>query len=178
MVRRKGKGPSRLLPPTERGALGPSGELIPSSDSGPFWASEDSSQIDGLTIYAERSKLTGMICQRSSILALFAAALLSLASCSQEHGPVRDARADAVGSAVQRLQGKWVLTSFQPEVSLDPVMALLLRDQLDHMVVELQGQALTATGPGLTVNRTYRIGEAYLDHFTATIFDAYGVGVN
>src|SRR5437762_13856337 len=119
-----------------------------------------------------------MICQRSSVFALFAVALLSLASCSQEHGPVHDARADAVATAVQRLQGKWVLTSFQPEVPLDPVMTLLLRDQIEHMVVELQGQTLTATGPGLSVNRTYRIDQAYLDHFTATVFDAYGVGVN
>jgi len=119
-----------------------------------------------------------MFCQRSFFLAMFAAALFSLSSCSQERGPVHDARADAVATAAQRLQGRWVLTSFQPEVPLDPVMALLLRDQIDHMVVEFQGQALTATGPGVTVNRTYRIGEAYLDHFTATVFDAYGVGVD
>jgi hypothetical protein len=119
-----------------------------------------------------------MLCQRFLVRAMFAAALLSLSSCSKERGPVHDARADSVATAAQRLQGTWVLTSFQPEVPLEPVMELLLRDQIDHMVVEFRGQALTATGPGVTVNRTFRIGEAYLDHFSATVFDAYGVGVN
>src|SRR6185295_16183927 len=103
-----------------------------------------------------------MVCQRSLVLPLFVALLLSLVSCSQERGPVRDARADAVAAAVQRLQGKWVLASFQPEVPLDPVMTMLLREQIDHMVVEFQGEALVATGPGVNVNRTFKIGEAYL----------------
>jgi hypothetical protein len=113
---------------------------------------------------------------RSVAVAVLAA--LTFLSCSQERGPVRDARAEAVATAGQRLQGRWVLVSFQPETPLEPVLQLLLNEQIEHLVVEFRGQSLVATGPGVTINRTFRIGEAYLDHFKATIYDAYGVGVD
>jgi hypothetical protein len=101
-----------------------------------------------------------------------------VASCSKDQAPVRDARAEAAASAAQRLQGRWVLVSFQPDVPLDTVMQLLLNDQINRFVVDFQGQKLTAQGPGVTINRTFRVDEAYVDHFKATIYDAYGVGVD
>jgi hypothetical protein len=111
-------------------------------------------------------------------VAVAAIAAMSFLSCSQERGPVHDARAEAASSAAQRLQGRWVLATFQPETPLEPVLQLLLNEQIEHLVVEFRGQALVAQGPGVTINRTYRIGEAYVDHFKATIYDSYGVGVD
>lgn len=117
-----------------------------------------------------------MVGKRSLVLVWVA--VVALTSCSRDRGPVRDARAEAAASAGQRLQGKWVLTTFQPETPLDPVMQLLLNEQIDRLVVEFRGQSLVAQGPGVTINRTYQIGEAYADHFRATIYDSYGVGVD
>jgi hypothetical protein len=45
-------------------------------------------------------------------------------------------------------------------------------------VVEFNGQNIVAQGPGVTINRTYKIGDAYLDHFKATVYDSYGVGID
>ena len=115
---------------------------------------------------------------RMRFLAVASLSIASLASCSGERGPVRDARAEAAASASQRLQGRWVLTSFQPETPLEPVLQLLLNEQINRFIVEFKGQALVGQGPGLTINRTYRIGDAYVDHFKATVYDSYGVGVD
>ena len=117
-----------------------------------------------------------MVSKRSVVVAFLAVA--SLASCSRDQAPVRDARAEANATAAQRLQGRWVLTRFEPQVPLEPVFQLLLNAQIDHLIVEFRGQAITAQGPGVTVNRTFRIDEAYVDHFKATVFDSYGVGVD
>jgi hypothetical protein len=115
---------------------------------------------------------------RKRLLALAPLMLVSLASCSHEQGPVRDARAEAAASASQRLQGRWLLVTFQPETPLEPVLQLLLNEEINRLVVEFKGQALVAQGPGVTINRTYTIGEAYVDHFKATVYDSYGVGVD
>jgi hypothetical protein len=120
---------------------------------------------------------------RKRRFALAFSTLLSLvpvlsASCSKERGPVRDARAEAAATVGQRLQGRWVLVTFQPETPLEPVLQLLLNEQFNRLVVEFRGQALVAQGPGVTINRTYTIGDAYVDHFKATIYDSYGVGVD
>jgi hypothetical protein len=112
----------------------------------------------------------------------FAAAALSAvlfgSACTHDQGQVKDVRAEANANAAQRLQGRWVLTSFEPQVPLEPVFQLILTAQIEHMVVEAKGQTLNAQGPGLSVTRTFRVEEAYLDHFRATVFDAYGVGVD
>jgi hypothetical protein len=112
------------------------------------------------------------------LFALASSLLVSLVACSHEQGPVRDARAEAAASAVQRLQGKWVLATFQPETPLEPVLQLLLNEEINRLVVEFRGQAIAAQGPGVTINRTYTIGDAYVDHFKATITDSYGVGTD
>jgi len=115
---------------------------------------------------------------RKRLIVLASLTLVSLVSCSREQGPVRDARAEAAASAAQRLQGRWVLMSFQPDTPLEPVLQLLLNEQINRLVVDFNGQTIVAQGPGLTINRTYKVGDAYLDHFKATVYDSYGVGVD
>jgi hypothetical protein len=115
---------------------------------------------------------------RKRFFALASLGLAALTSCSHEQGPVRDVRADAAVSAGQRLQGRWVLTSLQPETPLEPALQLLLNEQINRLTVDFQGQTSVAQGPGVTVNRTFRIVEAYLDHFRATFYDQYGAGVD
>jgi hypothetical protein len=111
------------------------------------------------------------------LFVLASLALVSLVSCTHEQGPVRDVRVEAAASAAQRLQGRWLLLSFQPETPLEPVLQLLLNEQINRLIVEFNGQNIVAQGPGLTINRTYKIGDAYLDHFKATVYDSYGVGI-
>jgi len=103
---------------------------------------------------------------------------LLVASCSHDPSQIRDARADAAMNAAARLQGRWVLTSFQSATSLDPVLQLMVNEQVNRMTVDFNGQAIRAQGPGVTVNRTFKVVEAYVDHFKATIFDVYGVGTD
>jgi hypothetical protein len=111
---------------------------------------------------------------RYSIIFLF----LFLGSCPRHQGEARDARAEAIASAAERLQGRWILLSFVPEVPLDLAMQLLLNVQLGRFLVTVQGMRVAGEGPGVTVERTFRVEEAYGDHFKATIYDAYGVGVD
>jgi hypothetical protein len=61
-------------------------------------------------------------------------------------------------------------------VPLDLAMQLLLNAQLGRFIVEFRGTHVKGEGPGVTVEREFRIDEAYVDHFKATVIDAYGVG--
>ncbi len=107
-------------------------------------------------------------------LTLVAAAL---SACRHEERPPRDLRAEAAATAAQRLQGRWVLVSFEPETPLEPTLQLLLNAEIERFYIDIRGSNITGEGPGITVSRTYRIGEAYGDHFKATVYDAYGVGL-
>jgi hypothetical protein len=98
------------------------------------------------------------------------------ASCSREHGPPRDARAEAAASAAQRLQGRWLLQSFQPAQQLEFALQALLTAQIGQLVVEVNGMNMFMRGPGVVVQRTYRIDEAYGEHLQMMVFDSYGVG--
>jgi len=113
---------------------------------------------------------------KASVLAAIALGV-TVTSCSHEQGPIRDARAEAATTAAQRLQGKWTLVSYQPEVPLESALQLLLNAQLGRMVVEFSGAKVNAQGPGVTVARTFRIDEAYENHFKATVVDQFGVGI-
>jgi hypothetical protein len=83
--------------------------------------------------------------------ALFAICAVTT-SCGREQGPPRDARGEAAASAAQRLQGRWLLQSFQPTTQLDFAMQSLLNAQIG------------------------RIDEAYGEHLQMMVFDSYGVG--
>jgi hypothetical protein len=108
-------------------------------------------------------------------LALFAVGAMT-ASCSRDHGPPRDARAESAASAAQRLQGRWLLQAFQPAASLDFAMQQLLNAQIGQLVLEVNGMNMFIRGPGVAVQRTYRIDEAYGEHLQMMVFDSYGVG--
>src|SRR5687768_6695174 len=97
-------------------------------------------------------------------------------SCRRDQGPPRDARAEAAASAAQRLQGRWLLQSFQPLARLEFALQAMLNAQIGQLVVEVNGMNMSIRGPGVAVQRTYRIDEAYSDHFQLMVFDSYGVG--
>ena len=104
------------------------------------------------------------------------AACAVTASCSREQGPPRDARAEAAASAAQRLQGRWLLQSFQPAQQLDFALQAMLNAQIGQLVVEVNGLNMFIRGAGVAVQRTYRIDEAYGEHLQLMVFDRYGVG--
>jgi hypothetical protein len=115
--------------------------------------------------------------------ACITAAALSLAgitqlSCRHETSPLRDATAETTAGVAQRLGGRWTLVSFQPEVSLEPALQQYLNAQIEQLVVDFSGNTLHARGPGVDVTRTFRVTEAYGDHFNATVYDSSGVGTN
>lgn len=87
----------------------------------------------------------------------------------------KDATLESIASAGARLQGRWVLVSYQPDIPLEPTIGLLVSTQFERMVIEFDGSRMRAEGPGISVTRKYRITEAYADHFRAQIFDEYGV---
>ena len=107
--------------------------------------------------------------------ALLAASSIA-ASCSRDQRPPRDARAEATASAAQRLQGRWLLQSFQPVAQLEFALQAMLNAQMGQLVVEVNGMNMSIRGPGVAVQRTYRIDEAYSDHVQLMVFDRYGVG--
>ena len=113
--------------------------------------------------------------KRCLVASVVLGALLS--ACTKERGPVRDAQAESAAAVANRLQGQWVLVSFQPEVPLEPTLQQLLNDQLQHFVVEFRGSNLRAQGPSVTIARTFRVYDAYENHFKATVTDPYGIAV-
>jgi hypothetical protein len=114
------------------------------------------------------------------IAKLVPAALLALCglvgSCSKEQGPARDARAEAAASAAQRLQGRWLLQNVEPARPLEWALQQLLYAQVGQLMMDVNGLNMSIRGPGVTVQRTYRIDEAYGEHLQMMVFDSYGVG--
>jgi hypothetical protein len=115
-----------------------------------------------------------------SLLRLAPPALLFVcamtASCGKEQGPPRDARAEAAATAAQRLQGRWLLAGFQPTRPLEFALQQMLNAQIGQLVLDVRGMNMSITGPGVIVQRTYRIDEAYGEHLQMMVFDSYGVG--
>jgi hypothetical protein len=107
--------------------------------------------------------------------ALFAVGAM-VAACSRDQGPPRDARAESAASAAQRLQGRWLLQAFQPAAPLDFALQTMLNAQIGQLVLEVNGLNMSMRGPGVAVQRTFRIDEAYGEHLQMTVFDSYGVG--
>jgi cyanate lyase len=71
-----------------------------------------------------------------------------------------------------------VLVGFVPELPLDPALQQLLNVQVERLVARIQGNSVHAEGIGVVVDRTYRVGDVYGDHFKTTIVDPYGVGLD
>jgi hypothetical protein len=113
---------------------------------------------------------------RRAALGAACAAAVCLTSCggSSSAGP-RDATADSIASADQRLRGRWVLVNYRPDIPLEPVLAMLVSTQFERMTIQFDGLNMQAEGPGINVHRKYKISEAYADHFRAQIYDEFGV---
>jgi hypothetical protein len=97
----------------------------------------------------------------------------SLAGCggSQASDPVPD----DIGRASDRLQGEWVLTTFQPAQQLEPMLATLLAAQMDKLTVTMRAGAMSIRGVGVQAERSYRVVQATEDGFSAEVTDQTGV---
>ena len=104
------------------------------------------------------------------------ALLVTTSACRRDQGPPRDARAEAAASVAQRMQGRWLLQGFQPTGQIDFAMQQLLNAQIGQLVLDVNGMNMFIRGPGIAVPRTYRVDEAYAEHFQMMVFDTYGVG--
>lgn len=97
---------------------------------------------------------------------------LALGACASNQKRVSD-----VQQMGQRLQGNWLLKSFTPRVPLEPALFTLLSLQFGQMRVSVNGNQITAQGPGLQVLRTYQFQEAFEDSATLLVIDQSGIGV-
>ena len=133
-----------------------------------------SSDANGRT--AGQVTRSGRRIHRAAYLVLLGALAAGALACHSGGGEIRDARAESAQLATQRLQGTWVLQSFQPVVPLEGALQLLLAAQVGRFAVAFNGQYVDARGPGLTVRRSYKVEEAYGDRFRATVYDDQGIG--
>lgn len=108
-------------------------------------------------------------------LALLVPAMSSLVGCASSGMTSSQIAAQDLASAGERLKGSWVLNQFQPEVSLEPMLAQLLQLQVGHLVVTFDGTHFVANGVGAQATRTYRVVEADGDHLKMTFYDDTGV---
>jgi hypothetical protein len=98
-----------------------------------------------------------------------------LGACTRSRATAGDEAAIRLAAANHRLQGSWTLMRFQPEVSLEPMLAQLLALQAGRLTVAFQNGRATITGVGVATERGYRIDEAVLDHLRLTVIDDSGV---
>ncbi len=109
---------------------------------------------------------------RAAVLVL--AALLvapTLVGCGGSEQKPQDAAAANRAAANRRLQGAWVLTRFQPEVALEPMLQGLLAVQVGHMRITFDGKQLDALGPGVSATRQYVVNDADFDRARITVYD-------
>jgi hypothetical protein len=77
--------------------------------------------------------------------------------------------------ANERLRGSWLLSSFRPEVPLEPMFQTLLNAELGHLSVEFDGQNMNADGPGVQATRRYQVDAAQGNFLRVTLFDDRGI---
>lgn len=114
----------------------------------------------------------------ASFLRLLACALLALAvlpACRAREANNVDAAELARREAARRLEGSWLLVSFQPRDALEPMLAALLAAQMNRMVITFDGQVMRAAGVGVETERRYQVTEAYSNRLTVRTFDERGV---
>lgn len=103
------------------------------------------------------------------LLALLAAS--ALVGCGGSQRTPQNAAAASRAAANRRLQGAWVLASFKPEVSLEPMLQGLLAVQVGHMRVTFDGKQIVALGPGVSATRQYVVTDAAFDRAQITVYD-------
>jgi hypothetical protein len=119
-----------------------------------------------------------MLARSPRLAALALAALATLAPACSGGGakaPSVDYGAKAIADAGVHLQGAWVLQSFTPATSLEPMLNAMLQFQFGRMIARFDGQRMVADSPGIHVERRYQIREASGDQFKVTTFDDQGV---
>ncbi len=103
-------------------------------------------------------------------------AALAQTGCKRgARGEPTDAAAEARAAANQRLVGTWVLVSFQPRESLEPMLASLLAAQFNALNVQFDGQRMVAQGVGVATERRYEIRDAQFNRFKLVAWDDKGV---
>lgn len=112
------------------------------------------------------TKLSGVVVV---LVAFFVMPLL--AGCGGSQGKPRDASAASRAVAKSRLQGKWVLTSFQPEVPLEPMLQGLLAVQIGHLQVTFDDNQIAAVGPGVSATRQYAVTDAAFNRVKVIVYD-------
>lgn len=101
---------------------------------------------------------------------------LALGSCKRGSGASPADEAAQRRQAVNReLVGTWVLVSFQPRESLEPMLANLLAAQFGALTVQFDGQTMQAQGIGVTTTRRYEIREAEFSRFKLVSYDDKGI---
>ena len=112
---------------------------------------------------------------RSSLVFALAALGATSLGCAGNPLPPADFAARAAADVDAQLRGSWTLQSFQPEVSLEPMLQAMLDFQFGRLVAVFDGKRFVADSVGIHVERTYQISEAQGDQFTLTAFDDHGV---
>lgn len=103
--------------------------------------------------------------------------LLASAGCGSSHasGSGADSAQQAAADAAQRLEGSWVLTEFQPESTLEPMLAAFLTAQLRQLHVTFHAGNMRVDGVGVNAERSFRVTQAAADGFSMTITDPTNV---
>jgi hypothetical protein len=103
-------------------------------------------------------------------------AFSSVLACSLLACGAHDAKAPEPRSVMsQRLEGHWLLTSFRPRTTFEPMLDALLRAQLGAMRIQVDDGMLHATGIGVGAARRYEVTAAAGEDFKATLYDERGV---
>src|SRR4051812_33876027 len=88
--------------------------------------------------------------------------------CGGSHSGAEDP-ARLAAQANQQLQGTWILTSFQPRVGLEPMLAQLLGMQMGRLTARFDGARVSVSGIGVQASRAYQVQSAAPDRFHMTL---------
>jgi len=99
------------------------------------------------------------------------ASLLGACAGNRASEPIPDDRAHAE----ERLQGEWLLVSFQPAMAVEPMLAALLAAQLGKLTVTFRAGAMGVVGVGVAGQRSYHVTQAMVDGFSGVVSDPEGV---
>jgi hypothetical protein len=87
-----------------------------------------------------------------------------------DDGPVAD-----VEGVTARLQGAWRVTSYVPDVPLEPTLSALVTSQLQTVVVRFEGPRFRADSELVHMNRAYEVRGVGVDRFKLAILDESSV---
>ncbi|HZU82974.1 MAG TPA: hypothetical protein VE987_08665 [Polyangiaceae bacterium] len=97
-----------------------------------------------------------MLALRLLALARAVAPALALLACGgAQSEPASAAARDASSIQARLVAGPWRLVGYRPEVPLEPMLAMLLTQQLQTMTVRFDGRTLSAQSPTIQISRPY-----------------------